>query len=333
MNEENKKFLDIADFSNRILRSMESKGLTIDNLYTKMKDEIGYNITRNNLSIYMQRAPSVYFLIALSKSLGVSTDYLLGLEDAEYYSSGLDYCYDDKKYTKYIGEYFFYFYPTVSNSPKKINVAKLIIEKKSSYIVRLIVETDEKDKKEYVGRLILSGTYNIGYISLRGVNLGEIVFLSFCDPIINGNIVKVETVLGSMLSISSGDFKRVPVMSRFFISRKSIFPDEENIVKSNLLLNSKYINISCNNLSEAILDVGLSKETSEKILDRLTSAFCEKRYFQIEESFILNTLKNDLNLSTKQSEDIISALRIKSINIANIKINKSLDSRIFSYLS
>ena len=74
MNEDNKKFLDIDDFKNRILNVMECKGFTIDDIYNKMTEDIGYNITKNNLNIYLQRVPSVYFLIALSKALGVSTD-------------------------------------------------------------------------------------------------------------------------------------------------------------------------------------------------------------------------------------------------------------------
>lgn len=333
MNEDNKKFLDINDFKNRILNVMECKGFTIDDIYNKMTEDIGYNITKNNLNIYLQRVPSVYFLIALSKALGVSTDYLLGLEDINYYSSGFDYHYDDKKYTKYIGEYYFYFYPTVSNTPEKINVAKLTIDKNNLYESKLVIETDEGDKKAYVGKLILSNTYNIGYITLKGINLGEMVFLSFCDPIINSDVVKTETVLGSMLSISSGDFKRVPVMSRFFISRKSISKIDENIIKSNLLLNTKYINIGIESLSKSLNDLGLEKRMAEEILNRLTAAFCEKKYYRIEESFILNTLKNDYHLSTKQAENIISVFRINSINSANIKINKSSDARIFSYLN
>lgn len=333
MNEDNKKFLDIDDFKNRILNVMECKGFTIDDIYNKMTEDIGYNITKNNLNIYLQRVPSVYFLIALSKALGVSTDYLLGLEDIHYYSSGFDYHYDDKKYTKYIGEYYFYFYPTVSNTPEKINVAKLTIDKNNLYESKLVIETDEGDKKEYIGKLILSNTYNVGYITLKGINLGEMVFLSFCDPIINSDVVKTETVLGSMLSISSGDFKRVPVMSRFFVSRKSISEIDENIIKSNLLLNTKYININIENLSKSLNDLNLEKKTAENILNRLTAAFCEKKYYRIEESFILNTLKNDYHLSTKQAENIISVFRINSMNSANIKINKSSDARIFSYLN
>lgn len=333
MNEDNKKFFDTDDFKTRILNVMECKGITIDDIYNKMKYEIGYNITKNNLNIYLQRVPSVYFLIALSKALGVSTDYLLGLEDINYYSSGFDYHYDSKKYTKYIGEYFFYFYPTVSNTPKKINIAKLIIAKNTPYTSRLIIETDEGGKKEYIGNLILSNIYNVGYITLRGIDLGEMVFLSFCDPIINSDIVKTETILGSMLSVSSGDFKRVPVMSRFFVSRKPISKNDENIIKSNLLLNTKYINISHENLLKSLDNINLDAEISKGIKQRLQTAFCEKKYYKIEESFILNTLKNDFNLSTEQAENIISALRINSINSANIKINKSSDARIFSYLN
>lgn len=333
MNEDNKKFLNTEDFTERITNVMNCKGITVDSLCQKLVDEVGYSITKNNLNIYLQRVPSVYFLIALSKALGVSTDYLLGLEDVNLYSTGLDYCYDDKKYKKYDGDYYFYFYPTVSNSPQKINVAKLTINKFVSYKAKLVIETDEKDKKVYTGDFLLSDIYNVGYIILKGINLGEMVFLSFCDPVINGEVVKTQIVLGSMMSVSSGDFKRVPVTSRFLISRTEISKDAEEIIKSNLLLNTKYININLECISEALNAINFSESQIEKIIKRLTSAFSEKKYYKIEESYILNTLKNDMNFSITQTEKIISALRLHSLSNANNKINKALDSRIYNYLS
>ena len=332
MNEENKKFLNSEDFYSRIIKALEYKGITMDELHDKICNEVGYSISKNNLYLYIQRAPSVYFLIALSKALGVSTDYLLGLENSNYFVDGFDYHYDDKKYKKFIGEYIFYFLPTVSNSPNGIVSAKLTIKKENNYSVFLCVNTDEGDKKEYLGKLILSSDYDIGYIILKGNTIGEMVFMTFFDPKINGSVVKVQNILGSMISISSGDFKRAPVMSRFLLSKEKINEDDKCFIESQLLLNSKYIYITDTNLNNSLKNLNIDVKQCNEITNRLVAAFEKKSVYSIEESYILNTLKNDFNLTPKQVENIIAYLRLSSIYNANVKINKNADSRIFMYI-
>ncbi|MCM1341860.1 MAG: hypothetical protein NC213_08970, partial [Acetobacter sp.] len=241
--------------------------------------------------------------------------------------------YNSKRYKKYINNYYFYFFPTVSNSPKKIMKAELSIVFDVDYFVTLKIKTDENDNKEYSGKLLLSKDYPIGYISLKGQRIGEIVHLSFFDPSINGNAVTITTILGAMISISSGDSKRAPVMSRFFISKEDVSESDYDIIKSHLYLNSKFINISSELIEVSLSTIDIDDSQKTKILSRLTSAFEEKKYFKIEESYLLNTLKNDCNLSSIQVEQIISQLRLNSEVDANIKINKSLDSRLFNYLS
>lgn len=62
----------------------------------------------------------------------------------------------------------------------------------------------------------------------------------------------------------------------------------------------------------------------------LLSAFQPKEVMYIEESYVLNTLGNDLDLSTSDTTDLINNIRLKSISSANSKLNKSIDARIFS---
>lgn len=330
MNEENKKFITSDLFSNRVFNILKHKGITIDELYEKINNEIGYSISKNNLSIYFQRVPSVNFLIALSKALNVSTDYLLGLEDFDYYNLGFDYNYNDRRYRKYIGNYNFYFFPTVSNSPNKLIKATLTISFDSTYKVELSIPTDENETKHYFGEFILSNNYKVGYITLQERELGELVYISFCDPVING-MTKASFILGAMLSISSGDFKRVPVMSRCLLTRELIDESDYSIIKSNLYLNSKYINIDSNCIYSSLNTIDLDDTKKEKMSERLMSAFEKKHYYCIEESYILNTLRNDFNLSLTESEQIISALRLQAINNANSKLNKIIDTRLFNY--
>ncbi len=366
MKEDNKKFIDPNQFKERILKVMKLKDITMDDLHSILNNEIKYEISKNNISIYIQRSPNTNFLIALCKALGVSSDYLLGLSDENVLNSGLDYKYREKRYSKYeYDDYFFYFYPTVSNTPTKVSVAKFSIRYDGSYKAELKIQTDEKEQKRYVGEFVLSKNYDVGYINLVGVNIGEIVNLSFHDPNINGDVIKTEILVGAMLSVSSGDFKRAPVMSRFILSRHEIADEYMDAIRANLTLNNKYIEIDEECFQEAFNNINLDAFLKAKIMSRLTSAFQGNHsfkfedainnmdldellkakiisdlsinfrgntYFRFEEAFILNTVTKDFKLSFEQSMTILNALRIKSMSDANCKINHKIDTMLYDFL-
>lgn len=333
MKDDNKKFLLTSDFSKRVRKVMESRKISLDMLHTIITQEVNYDITKSNLNLYIERLPNVNFLIALSKALSVSADYLLGIDETQSPNSSFDYSYKSHRYKKYVGKYNFYFYPTVNNSPEKVNCASFEIketEDYSKYYAILNITTDENDTKKYSGHFILSETYDVGYITLRSDNIGEMVYLSFCDPNVIGNKVNIKTVLGAMLSTSSGDSKRVPVMSRFLLVKENVSNINMDIIKANLLLNSKYIPISKDALLFAIDNSTISQTQKQDVIKRLLSAFQPKEVMYIEESYVLNTLGNDLDLSTSDTTDLINNIRLKSISSANSKLNKSIDARIFS---
>ncbi len=334
MIEDNKKFIDPNDFYERVLCVMEQKNITLEKLHNTLNEDIGYQITRNNLSIYIQRLPNINFMIALCKALGVSSDCLLGLNDSELYNKGFDYNYSDKRYEKYIyNDYNFYFYPTVSSSPSKIHSAKLSIEFDSFFKVKLTIITSEEERKEYIGKLILSKTYDIGYITLKNIDFGEMVYLSFHDPVINGNNVKTEILHGAMLSVSSGDLIRMPVMSKFVLSRKKI-PDElQDILIANLKMNSKYIEIEEEDFKRVIDNLPFDKELKQKIFQRLTAAFSKEEYYTFEEGYICNTLSKDFRISSLDSIKLINSLRSYSLANPNCKINNKIDTKLFEYLN
>ena len=333
MKEDNKKFIDISEFYERVKKIMSYKSMTIDDLYDAITNRVGYQITKSNLLIYLQRVPNVNFLVALSKALNVSADYLLGLSDSDLYNDGFDLKYNTQKYKKYFGTYYLYFCPTVNNSPSKVSTASLRIEPDIGCKVTLSIETTENETKEYLGTLVLSQSYDVGYIVLKCKNFGEMIYMSFCDPVINGTSVTTEFLVGAMISISSGDFKRVPVMSRFVLSKRDILQDNEDIIRANLLLNTKYVFLTKESLSKAILQTNMETALHEAIEQRLAAAFTPKETFAIEESYVLNTLKNDLCLTFHQAMDLLTQLRLLSLTSANNKLNKSLDARLYAYIT
>lgn len=348
MKDANRNFVSPSDFSDRVKKIMKQKDISISELHAILTEKIKYDIEKPNLSIYLQRVPNTNFLVALSKALEVSTDYLLGIDNNLVYTDGFKYNYTSKNYSKYHGEYYFYFYPTVSNSPKGIHTAKLSIPASSLNKVHLDITNGENKNKHYSGNLLLSDSYSIGYITLKGDGFGEIVNLSFCDPTLN-MCTEVNLIIGAMLSVSSGDMKRLPVMSRFIFSRTEISEDKFNIIKANLMLNTKYINITAENIKDALefsidesLDKSLDKPidkslTKAKLVDtvftRLTAAFIEKKYYRIEESFITNTLEKDYCINESTINKILTTMRLKSMSNANSKVNRTLDSRIIKALS
>lgn len=326
---ENKSLFSQEIFAERIRQVMNIKSITLEDLH-KAINYFGYDISKSNLSLYIQRSPNVNFLIALSKALSVPIDYLLGLSD-ELYMEGFDYRFQSNRYKKYCGSYFFYFFPTVSNSSTEVETAVLLFDDMSPDRVELTIQVDEENSKKYTGNFLLSSTYKVGYIVLKGERVGECVFLSFLDPTINSN-TNVKLLVGAMLSVSSGDFKRVPVMSRFVLSRNKISEDKFTNIKANLRLNSKYVLITEEKLVRSIDDTGISDAQKMAVLERLRNAFSEKVCFTIEESYILNTLKNDCKLSTAQSIALLDTLRMNSLSNTNSKINRVIDARMYSYI-
>lgn len=336
MKDDNKKFLSLDGFYERVKSVMESRNLNLDSLHKIITQEINYEITKSNLNLYIRRLPNANFLIALSRALSVSADYLLGIDEAKKPNPFFDYCYSSHRYEKYIGKYNFYFFPTVNNNPGKINCASFEIRQTEEYFkyhVLLRIQTDEKATKEYEGQFILSQTYDVGYIILTANNIGEVVYLSFCDPNVIGNVVNIKTVLGAMLSTSSGDSKRVPVMSRFLLVKEDTPNINMDVVKANLFLNSKYLPITQKALEQAIDNTNITESQKKEIAQRLFSAFKPKDVMFIEESYILNTLGNDLDMSFGDTVSLINNIRINSFSSANNKLNKSIDTRIFSSIT
>lgn len=345
------RFIQADEFGRRVLIVMKNKNITLDELHEKINSKLGYTITKNNLSIYLKRVPNVHFLFVLSKALQVSSDCLIGLSDAELSTAdGLIYDYASKRYEKYRGEYLLYFCPTVSSRANRYHTASISFEGNADNSVRMNVTTDEGHPKIYYGKLILSNNYQTGYISLCDENIGEVVYLTFCDPSFNNPNTHVEFLIGLMLSVSGGDLKRAPVASRFILS-KDMVPKEKHgdTLLANLMLNTKYINIEKSALKEAIdglinnsqsevscdtnkvriNGINLNPNKGAEILGRLEQAFSKQEFFRIEEAYILNTIKHDCKLTDLETTKLINALRLNSYCVTNNKLNRSLDSRIY----
>lgn len=332
MKTENKGFFESEVFIERVTEAMRIRGLNYDQLCDLLNDNVGYSVTRSNLKIYInQRTPNIQFAIALSRALGVSLDFLFGNDDEEReLIKGINHQLNSNRYKKYLGEHYIYFYNTVSNEPKEIKPSRLNIKFTTKYEVTMFIDTTEGDTKKYEGNFLISDVSPNVFITLHA-DFGEVVSMAFYDESINFS--KFKCALGAMLSISSGDLKRAPVMNRFILTDYEIPEDKMDFVYAHLRLNTKFINISPNVLDKSIKKALPDSEKADSIIERIRNAFSVREYLSIEESYIINTIKRDFELSFEEAEKIIADLRIHSLASINSKINRSLDTKIFECTS
>ena len=317
-------------FINRVEEAMHLAKMDFDLLAFKFR-ELGYSITSSNLRTYItQRNLSLKVLIYLSKALNVSMDYLVGNETG--FSSYLNENYDREiygsRYAQYPGDYYVYFYPTRTNEPEELIIAKLHISEENGLLSTFQIPVSDGLPKTYSGHLILSQKTNTAFLSMIGA-LGEIIQFTFNDPNTNQN--KLRFCVAALVSVSSGDAKRMPTLSRAIITESSVTSEGLQFIAANLRLNSKYIDIKSDDL-KILLNQFLQQEgidDAEEVCQRLRNAFKAKQYLSIEEQYFLNTFKNENNLSNLQAERLIALLRNHSISSINNKTPRSIDARLY----
>lgn len=317
-------------FCSRVETAMKLAKVDYETL-SKRFLELGYSINASNLRTYItQRNPSLKLLIFLSKSLNVSMDYLIGNESGHsiYLNENFDHEFDSARYKQYPGTYSVYFYPTRTNEVEELIEAKLTIKNNNGYLSTLEIPVEDGKPKTFNGHLILSKKTCTAFLNMIGSN-GEIIQFIFNDPNTNQN--KIRFCVSSLVSVSSGDAKRMPTLSRAIISEQRITDTGHKFLNANLLLNSKYINIH-EDVLMTTLQTFLEKEKVEDIegiCKRLGYAFKPKTYYSILEQYFLNTFREENKLSDSQIEHLIAELRNRSMSNVNIKTPRTLDSRLY----
>lgn len=320
-------------FSKRVKEVMHREKMDFDVLADKMS-KAGYDISDKNLKLYVEkRNPSLKLLLYLSKALHVSMDYLIGNEVGNFITlnEGFDHEYDGSRYAQYSGKYTVYFFPTRTNEPEELIEASLKIDGENGFFSTLEIPITGGGVKQYNGHLVLSKKTYTAFLNMVGTN-GEIIQFTFNDP--NTNNDKIRFCVSALVSISSGDAKRMPTLSRAIISEKRLTDAGRKYLDSNLRLNSKYINIHQDRLLTVIKNF-LDKENienSEEIRNRLSFAFKAKTYYSIEEQYFLNTFRTENGLSNLQTESLIADLRNNSMSSINCKIPRTLDARLYIML-
>ena len=252
MKVKNKRFFRQELFVDRVQTALKHRQMDYDNLCEVLNDEVGYEITKSNLKLYIsERTINVNFLIALSQALRVSVSYLIGETDAEFID-GVDQRIFGRNYQKYHGTYNMYFLQTISSESEKIEKAKLEIDIRNKCSVRMTIDVKDSMPKVYNGSLHISDTYPNAFIQVTS-EFGETVAMSMFDENINNN--QFRCAVGAMLSISSGSLNRCPVMSRFIITDYDVDEKDMSIIHAHLKLNGSFINIEKEKLDDILSDI------------------------------------------------------------------------------
>lgn len=313
-----------------VQNAMRLAKMDFDSLAERFR-ELNYPISSSNLRTYItQRNMSLKVLLYLSKALDVSMDELIGnnVGFSIHLNENFDREVTNTRHAQFPGDYVVYFYPTRTNDPEELIEANLTISNDSGLSSTLLVPVPEGSSKKYIGHLILSQKTNTAFLPMVGEH-GEIIHFTFNDP--NTNQGRFRFCVAALVSVSSGDAKRMPTLSRAIISEQAVTKSGYDFLSSNLRLNSKYIDIQEEQL-QLTLGQFLHQENidnADEITQRILNAFKVRRYYSIEEQYFLNTFKNENSLSNVQTERLISALRNQSMSDINIKNPRTIDARLY----
>ena len=255
----------------RIVNIMDSNGLSQAYVLAQAQEQ-GYTLRQSTLSKIISDGSSM----SLSNIVQISNILNLDLNDLLSESENLDVrlrapissgqnnmrlIFDPKTQDMkpYLGEYYAYFFSTVS-SEDKILMGKLVFEAsldKKRTLASFSFETGKMNaenkpiKKEYKGELFLSPAMSAAYCALKSEEIGEISYLIFNYKYINYEKLECKVLLS--LTSSAGS-NRVPTVHRMIITRKEIPIEELDLLRGQLYLNDSEILISESSLERFLAD-------------------------------------------------------------------------------
>ena len=234
-----KQLVDSELVRSKIDKLMAAQSIDYDTLSERVTSS-GYAIDKANLQMYVnKRDININLGYALSKSFGVSLDFLFNNDIPDSHLDGFDYDFGSKRYAKYHGNYYAYFCPT-QDSKQHLPIEANFSYNKDSGLVILEIATKEGASKLFSGNMIISDTTRTLFITLRS-EIGEIVQVIMNDQELNTQ--NFEICMGMAISVSAGDFKRIPVAHRFIICRNKLSDPGKEFLSSHLNMNNKFIQI------------------------------------------------------------------------------------------
>lgn len=333
----------------RIVNIMDSNGLSQAYVLAQAQEQ-GYTLRQSTLSKIISDGSSM----SLSNIVQISNILNLDLNDLLSESENLDVrlrapissgqnnmrlIFDPKTQDMkpYLGEYYAYFFSTVS-SEDKILMGKLVFEAsldKKRTLASFSFETGKMNaenkpiKKEYTGELFLSPAMSAAYCALKSEEIGEISYLIFNYKYINYEKLECKVLLS--LTSSAGS-NRVPTVHRMIITRKEIPIEELDLLRGQLYLNDSEILISESSLERFLADKRLDRsfveyftrpEQNIKLL-----GVSPVSYYYFDESIIRSA---PLNSDVKRNA--INLIRIYSASPRYNKVGNKCDDFVYQTIT
>jgi hypothetical protein len=237
----------------------------------------------------------------------------------------------DDAYAGYLGKYYCYFYPTISNEeelltatleffPNVINNEEKVCDAKFTLDTKAFDENKQPIIKEYNGRLIISKPQTSCYCILSNPKIGEISMIAFHHRYFFSQ--RLQCRLVNVLTISAGDNRR-PTVHRMLISRSELNEETKNLIKAELLMNNSEIIIREDCFEE------IKKDLPHEVLKLFESGDIQKAQFYCFPEIRIDSV----NISKEARLKAILSLRGKSIANKNNKIGHKADEAVFYYLS
>ena len=224
-----------------------------------------------------------------------------------------------------LGTYQFYCNPTISSESKMLNGTlsfKPFTKNGKAYChCELTLYTGkydvngEKEKKVYIGTMLISLPMQSCYCMLSCDESAEYVFLLFHHMFLIKSDLECRMV--AVLTTSAGSHRR-PTMEKAIISRAKLSQSDLKEIEGQLKMNCSNIKITKNDFEEHIL-----KELQE---DFTIPAY--KEIYFIEESLIRSS-----SLSSEKQLELINKLRKYSIEKRYTKISTHADDILYNFIT
>lgn len=298
---------DIVKFEKQIVDNliayMEENSISQEKLASLCRDN-GYNIGQSTISrlCSRQRRVTVFYLHALTSSLGITMDELIGRkkkgihlkkimsesksEVTEFFSVNPIKEYPD--FRGYLGDFYIYFISAQINGNEKINRGRLTIEHKNgeSYCYAgmkikssVLDYKGENVYKYYQGQFIISKVQNTAYLVLIGEGNGDIMVVACRHQIwteLNMQC-RIATVLSSGIAEDFG-----PSIYKMVISRKALQEEEVEYLRTVLRLGRSAALVTKADYEQIMKNNQIDTQDQEKI-----NRFLEvKEFVEISENII-----------------------------------------------
>lgn len=299
-----------------LISYMEENGISQEKLASLCRDK-GYNISQSTISrlCSRQRRVTVFYLHALTSSLGITMDELIARKKT---SIHLDRMMDERKsrvieffsvnpikeysdFRGYMGDYYVYFISSQTNGNEKISMGRLTIEHKSEDCYcyaglkiksSVLSHKGENAYKYYQGQFIISKVQNTAYMLLVGEGNGDIM-VAACRHQVWAEMnmqCRIAMVLSSGIAEDLG-----PSIYKMVLSRKALMEEELEYLRTvlrlgrnaTLVTKADYEQILKNNQIGALeqekinrfLEVKEFVEISENIINEIHDRILEEEVF------------------------------------------------------